>query len=138
VVGRRPVPSEHIETEEIEPNVDLILTSVGMDGRFVDAAVDNGARGIVMAVMGGGVIPGKLAEKLTPLVERGFPLVVATRCLRGGISFGGRKAHGILPAGELPPHKARIKLMLALGAVKGLSEGRARRRLQEYFGANEG
>jgi L-asparaginase len=132
-IGRRPAVSEHIEAEEIEPNVDLIAASVGMDGRFVDAAVASGARGIVIASMGGGAIPKRMAERLMPLVQSGFPLVVATRCLEGGVSFHAREAQGALPAGDLPPHKARIKLMLALAAVRSLAPAEASARLQAYF-----
>lgn len=138
VVFRRSVAGrESIAIEDIEPQVDLITASVGMDARFVDASVASGSRGIVVAAMGGGALPVRMASRLRALAEDGFPVVIASRCIQGtvaqprGVQAGGRGL--FLAAGDLPPHKARIKLMLALAAVRHLAPDDARRRLAAFF-----
>ncbi len=138
MMRRTVVRREVFATEDIEPQVDLIATSVGMDARFVDASVTSGSRGIVLAAMGGGALPMRMMPRLRELAEGGFPLVVATRCIQGSVypprGFHARGGRALfLAAGDLPPHKARIKLMLALAAVRHLAPGEAGRQLAAYF-----
>ncbi|MDP2872576.1 MAG: asparaginase [Bacillota bacterium] len=138
VAFRRAVTGrETIAAGEIEPQVDLIATSVGMDARFVDASVAAGSRGMVLAAMGGGALPMPMMPRLRELAEGGFPILVASRCLLGGVRPPrGVHAAGrgmLLTAGDLPPHKARIKLMLALAAVRHLAPPDARRQLAAFF-----
>lgn len=138
VVFRRAVTRrETIVAEDIEPQVDLIVTSVGMDARFVDASVAAGSRGIVLAAMGGGALPMRMMPRLRELADGGFPILVGTRCLQGsvrpprGVHVAGRGM--FLTAGDLPPHKARIKMMLALAAVRHLAPAEAGKQLAAFF-----
>jgi L-asparaginase len=63
-------------------------------------------------------------------IEKPIPVVVASRCLRGrvfesyGYEGGLKQLHnlGVIRAGFLNGQKARIKLALALGLKKDLSE----------------
>lgn len=133
VFRRSESREEPIAVSDIEPNVDLIAASVGMDTRFIEASVAAGARGIVVAAMGGGALPQCMYERLGELAKTGFPVVVSTRCIKGSVL--GRPPRGVLimPGGDLPAHKARIKLMLALAAVRSLPPEEARARLRGYF-----
>ncbi len=140
VVFRRSAPREEtIPASDIEPDVDLIAASVGMDTRFVEASVAAGARGIVVAAMGGGALPEGMYRRLDELARKGFPVVVTTRCARGSVLCRGGPAPAgaplLIPGGDLPAHKARIKLMLALAAVRSLPPDESAVRLRRYFEA---
>ncbi len=132
---RRETREEVIPTSDIEPDVDIIAASVGMDGRFVDASVAAGARGIVVAAMGGGALPEAMYRRLGELAKTGFPIVVTTRCIKGSVLGLPGAAVPIIPGGDLPAHKARIKLMLGLAAVRNLPPEEASTCLRRYFGA---
>lgn len=124
IVMRRPFDREHIPAEKIESRVDCLKMYAGADGRFIDFAVADGAKGLVIEGLGrGNVTPAALAS-----IERalyiGLPVVITSRCPRGRVldtyayEGAGKQltARGAILGGMLPAHKARIKLMLALGA----------------------
>jgi|TARA_B100000700_G_scaffold115762_1_gene130271 L-asparaginase len=92
------------------PKVDIIYAHQDMDPALFTAALDNGAKGIVIAGSGNGSIP----ETVKPLVKQamadGIPVVRSTRTGNGIVSA---KEEGI-GSGALNPQKARILLSLAL------------------------
>ena len=92
------------------PKVDIIYAHQDMDPALFTAALDNGAKGIVIAGSGNGSIP----ETVKPLVKQamadGIPVVRSTRTGNGIVSA---KEEGI-GSGVLNPQKARILLSLAL------------------------
>lgn len=106
----------------IEPNVDLIKTVVGADGRHVAASLAAGARGLVIEGMGRGNVTPGLAEAIKGAAGD-IPVVMTTRCLRGRAApmygYDGGAAtlqrHGVIFADHLPGPKARLLLMLLLG-----------------------
>jgi len=115
---------ERIQTARIEPRVDLVTATVGGDARFLEHAVATGARGIVVAAFGAGNVPPAMLPGVRAAAAAGIPVVVSSRCGRGptearyGYDGGGMslRASGAIFAGELPAHKARIKLMVLLGS----------------------
>jgi len=117
-------PRERIPTDTIEPHVDLIAAAAGADGKFVSHAVATGARGIVLEALGCGNVPPKMLEAVREAVLGGIPVVVASRCREGktsatyGYEGGGvtLRDAGAIFAGDLAASKARIKLMVLLGA----------------------
>ena len=128
-----PVLRERIETESLDPRVDLITACVGCDGRFLRHAVATGARGIVLEALGGGNVPPAMLDGVRLAVDAGLPVVVASRCGDGatapryGYEGGGVTLHeaGAIFAGPLPGPKARIKLMVLLGAGSSAERIRA-------------
>ncbi len=104
--------------------VDIIATWAGCDARLLDAALDTGARGVVLAAMGRGNVPPAMVPGIERFLTAGRPVVVASRAPRGRVGQtyaypgGGRKLWelGALFAGARRPAQARIDLMLALGA----------------------
>ncbi len=93
------------------PRVDIVLTYQGAPGDLIRAAVDAGARGIVIATAGAGATSGTQGEGIRYATSKGVAVVSTTRTGSGRIA-GGR---GLLVPGEdLAPLKARILLMLAL------------------------
>jgi L-asparaginase len=104
------------------PRVDIIYSHIGADSVLIDAAVTAGARGLVLAGVGrGGMTPAQ-ARALGRAVDRGVYVAVSTRTGSGRVAQtfnpdtarAGRGAY--IPAQELNVQKARILLMLALGA----------------------
>jgi len=130
--GLGPPGRERIPTDAIDPRVDLVTACVGCDGRFVLHAVDTGARGIVIEALGSGNVPPAMLVGVRRAVEAGLPVVVTSRCAGGttapryGYEGGGvtLRDAGAIFAGPLPGPKARIKLMVLLGA--GASAARVR------------
>jgi L-asparaginase len=111
--------------------VELLWTAAGADGFVVDAVAD-GVDGVVVAGTGGGHAPPALADALIRLVEAGRPVVLASRCGGAGRvlqrTYGGDGSEkhllsrGLVPAGSLPPLKARLRLLFGLSAGLSASE----------------
>ena len=130
IVTRRPFEREHIITDKIEERVDLIKMYAGADGRFIDFAVDDGARGLVIEALGRGNVTPAALPAIERAIKAGAPVVITSRCPRGRVldtyAYEGagkqlRKMGAIL-GGMLTPASARIKLMLALGAGWSLEQ----------------
>jgi L-asparaginase len=133
IVTRRLARREHIPADSIEEQVDLIKLSAGSDGKFIDFAVQSGARGLIIEALGRGNVPVAALPAIQRAIEAGLPVVIASRCWRGrvldtyGYEGAGKqlKRMGAMLSGLLPGHKARIKLMLLLGANCSLEKIRA-------------
>ena len=121
---RRPFEREHIVTDKIEPRVDILKMFAGADGRFINFAIDDGARALVVEGLGRGNVTVPAMAAIQRAIEAGLPVVITSRCPRGRVldtyAYDGAgkqlKRIGAILGGMLPSHKARIKLMLALGA----------------------
>jgi len=124
IATRRPSGREHIAADAVETRVDVIKMYVGADGRFINFAVDDGARALVVEALGRGNVPVAALPAIRRAIDAGLPLVITSRCPRGRVldtyAYEGAgkqlRRMGAILGGMLPSHKARIKLMLALGA----------------------
>jgi L-asparaginase len=124
IITRRPVQSERIATDRIEERVDVIKMVAGADGRFIEFAINDGARGLVIEGLGRGNVTVAALPAIERAVKAGIPVVITSRCPRGRVldtyayEGAGRQLRkmGVILGGMLPSHKARIKLMLELGA----------------------
>ncbi|HMF93925.1 MAG TPA: asparaginase [Vicinamibacterales bacterium] len=115
------------------PRVDVILVYQGADGDLVQAAVDRGAKGIVIAGAGAGALSGTQREGELYAVRKGAIVVTTTRTGSGRIAPPRRNPNApVQPPGgggntltpeeqrrfvageDLLPVKARVLLMLAL------------------------
>ncbi len=97
------------------PRVDVVVSYVGADGTFVDAAVAAGARGIVSAGTGAGRPTPAEDEALTRAQEQGVVICQGSRVGSGRVARSpGFKKRGLVTADNLQPWKARILLALAL------------------------
>lgn len=109
------------------PRVDVLLTYQGAPGDLIRAAVDAGARGIVIASAGAGAMSGTQFEGVQYARSRDVAVVVTTRAGSGRVTAG----RGAVIGGEdLAPIKARILLMLALTNTRDPDE--LRRIFAEY------
>jgi L-asparaginase len=135
IVTRRPVEREHIITDRIEERVEVIKMVAGADGRFINFAIDDGARGLVIEGLGRGNVTVAALPAIERAINAGLPVVITSRCPRGRVldtyayEGAGRQLRkmGAILGGMLPSHKARIKLMLELGAGYGVE------RIRESF-----
>lgn len=99
------------------PRVDVIYITAGVSADLIDAAVANGARGLVTAGVGNGNMPAAALAALARAVEKGVVVVRSTRVTRGTV---GRQvevdddALGTVASGELNPAQSRVLLKLVL------------------------
>jgi L-asparaginase len=114
----RPLPGDRIE-----PRVAAFAVFPGMDGHVLLDAVARGAVGVALEGTGLGNVPPAVGGAVRELVADNVPVVIAARPRRGAtdLRYGGEGGGGTLlddgaiPAGDLPLHKARVALMVALG-----------------------
>ena len=124
IISRRPVRSAPIAATAIETRVDLVKTCMGVDGRFIDYAVETGSRGIVLEAFGRGNTTLAMTEAVGRAVERDVVVAVASRSPQGRVApiyTGGGGGHDLLNAGavfagDLSAVKARLLLAVLFGA----------------------
>jgi L-asparaginase len=125
---RRP-PHGH----RVELDVALLKAYSGMDDALLRFVVDRGARGVVVEGTGAGNLPGALLPGVEHALERGVPVVVASRCWTGRPQpiYGGPgggvtlERMGVIRSNGLNAQKARLALMVALGLHGDLEALRA-------------
>ena len=134
VVKRHTAGSEFDTTTIKElPRVDVILTYQGAAGDVITAAVDHGAKGVVIASAGAGATSGTQGQGIQYAVSKGVFVVTSTRTGSGRIAALRRprssashdepvQATYRIAAEDLAPLKARILLMLALTVTTDGSE----------------
>jgi L-asparaginase len=130
IIARRPARREHIAAKRLEERVEIIKLAAGADGRLINFALDDGARALVIEGLGRGNVPVAALPAIERAVGLGLPVVITSRCPRGRVldtyayEGAGRqlKRMGAILGGLLPSHKARIKLMVMLGAGIGLEQ----------------
>jgi len=97
------------------PRVEIIMSYAGASGAMVQALVDQGIRGLVVAATGNGTLHESLQESLLKAQGCGVRVVRSTRCVNGRVL---PLAQDAIPDSKgLSPVKARVALMLDLLAV---------------------
>jgi L-asparaginase type II len=138
VVFRRTAEGRHTADSEFDvdriealPRVDVFLVYQGAPGDLLKAAVDLGAKGLVLATAGAGATSGTQGEGLAYARDKDVPVVATTRAGSGRIAArqdgvsgttatAGQGQDAATPgtqrvaAGDLTAVKARVLLMLAL------------------------
>lgn len=116
-----------VDVTETTADVALIKTGVGIGDRQVRAALEGDVDGLVVEGTGLGNTTSELGAAITEAVADGLPVVITSRCHGGAVApvygtpGGGEtlQANGVIDGGDLPAHKARVKLMLLLEATEG-------------------
>lgn len=106
------------------PRVDIMMFYQGASSDLLRAAVDAGAKGIVIAVAGADLTGGSLAPGIGYAERQGVVVVAATRTGSGRIAAqaANRVRDGMIGGEDLTPLKARILLMLALTRTQSPSD----------------
>ncbi len=126
-----PAGSRRTLAPRIETRVATVRALSGDTQSLAEVLARPDLSGIVVEGFGSGRVPSSWCEPLESAVKRGLPVVLTSRTGAGAVgdSYGYAGAKYLLQAGliaahELPGHKARLKLMLALG--NGLAVGAIR------------
>jgi len=112
------------------PRVDVIFGSVDMYPDLIDASVNNGAKGIVIAGVGNGNMNQVSVDAAARAAKKGVVVVRSSRVPTGLV---GRNVEikddelGFIASDELNPQKSRILLMLALLKPRSVAQ------IQELF-----
>lgn len=135
IVYRRALESVHTGRSEVRvpdavtelPEVAIVADYTGHDGSSVREAAARGVGGIVVQAFGGGRASPEMRRAIAEVAGEGLPIVLASRVPEGRV-MGGIAApeRHVVAAGDLPPHRARVLLMLAL--LRGV-DGEALQRL---------
>ena len=99
------------------PRVDIVYADLDMSPDLIDASVDKGAKGIVIAGVGNGNMTKGALEACVRAVKKGVVVVRSTRVATGNV---GRNVEvnddqsGTIASADLNPQKSRILLSVAL------------------------
>jgi len=134
VFVRPPGRVPPLPASRLVPEVDLHTMAAGVDDALVRASIARGARGLVLEATGCGNLPPAAMPGVRAALGAGLPVVMVSRCAEGlvspayGYDGGGQmlRALGVIFGRDLPGPKARIKLMVALGATSDVAEIRRR------------
>jgi L-asparaginase len=106
-----------VKAGEKLPRVDIIYAHANMSPDLIDAAVANGAKGIVIAGVGDGNMTSPAVEAVKRAVAKGVVVVRSSRTGRGIIRRNielNDDQLGTVASMDLNPGKARVLLQLAL------------------------
>ena len=102
--------------------MEIVSTYGGTDGYLIKAAVEHGAKGIVVQALGWGNVNPATSAIIKETLGKGIPVVITSRVPNGrvlpnyGYEGGGKVLAdaGAVMGDDLSPQKARILLMLLL------------------------
>jgi L-asparaginase len=112
------------------PRVDIIYADVDMPADLIDASVEHGAKGIVIAGVGNGNMTKAALDACARAAKKGIMVVRSTRVATGNV---GRNVEvnddevGTIASADLNPQKSRVLLSVALLKPRKASE------LQQMF-----
>jgi L-asparaginase len=130
-----PIVRDHYGIKQLTKEVGLLKAFAGMDGKWVEAIIDQGVDGLVFEAFGQGNLPPSVVPILKRATKQGIPIVLVSRCYNGivegiyGYEGGGKQLQelGIIFSNGLNGQKARLKLMVALEKTSDFNQ------LQEIF-----
>ena len=122
---RSAVRRRFVRTQTIDPRVDIHIVATGTDDALLRASIARGAHGLVIEGTGSGNVPPLAVPAIQDALKAGIPVVITSRCGSGsvaplyGYDGGGAQLQkmGCVLGGDLVGQKARILLMVALGAA---------------------
>lgn len=123
IVFRRSIETRYTTSSDVRlasgttelPDVWIVADFAGHDGSAVRAAVRAGAAGVVVQAFGGGRPSPGMRAAIAELADTGIPVVMASRVTEGRVlASAATPDNNVVAAGDLPPHRARVLLMLAL------------------------
>lgn len=122
-----------VDSMEKLPRVDIIYAHANMSPDLIDAAVNAGAKGIVIAGVGDGNMTSEALAALEKQAKRGILIVRSTR-LATGVVLRNNEVNddktGFVAAGEFNPAKSRVLAQLALTQTK--DPGRVQQMFNTY------
>jgi L-asparaginase len=123
----------YIPCSRLEEMVDLIKIGQGAEDRMLRHSIEDGVAGVVIEAFGSGRVPPWWLPVISEAIAQRTVVVIASRCGAGSLhdeygyvgAFHDLQRLGVLFAHNLSGVKARIKLMVALGAARKPGELKA-------------
>jgi L-asparaginase len=112
------------------PRVDILYAHANMSADLIEAAVKNGAQGLVIAGVGDGNMTSQALDAVTKAAKNGVVVVRSTHLAMGQVLRNNEvndDALGLVASGELNPPHSRVLLQLALTKTKDV------KKIQEMF-----
>lgn len=129
IFKRKPLNRLNMICKNVTANVPLVKLYTGMDNSYFDFLLEKGVDGIVIEAFGRGNMSDIHEGAIKKFIGRGVPVIVATRTFGRPLGLysyngGGKSVErlGAILSGEITAAKARLKLILALGITKNMTE----------------
>lgn len=114
--------SNSIGVTTTSADVSMVKTGISVGEQQLNDALEAGIDGIVVEGTGLGNTTSALGDAIGEALEANVPVVITSRCQGGAVApvygtpGGGQtlRSHGIIDGGDLPAHRARLKLMLLI------------------------
>jgi L-asparaginase len=114
--------SDSVGVTSTSADIAMVKTGIGVGAQQVDNALEAAVDGIVIEGTGLGNTTSALGNAIGEALGAGIPVVITSRCQGGAVApvygtpGGGEtlRSHGVIEGGDLPAHKARLKLMLLI------------------------
>lgn len=134
ILRRSSLGVKRYHPKALTARVDLIKAMTGSGREYIDFAVSQGVKGIVIEGFGRGNIPPAMVPGVEDAVKKGVAVVLTTRMPGGRVldvygypgSVTDSRRAGIAMAGEISAAKARLKLMVMLSEHPEWATDRAR------------
>ncbi|MCY0868024.1 MAG: Glu-tRNA(Gln) amidotransferase subunit GatD [Desulfurococcus sp.] len=123
IVEYRGVAKNTELKNKFDDRVALVKMYPGLQPEIIEYLVDKGFHGIVLEGSGLGHIANKLIPTVERAVENGIPVVMTSQCLFGRVNLNvystGRRLleAGVIPASDMLPETAYVKLSWILGSI---------------------
>lgn len=132
LIYRQPAHRDTYSPTSMPNFVPLLKCYAGMDSRMFDYCLESGAEGIVIEAFGVGNVPPAVFPAIKRILEARRPVVLVSRCPVGRIAHtyayegAGKHLHhaGVIFADYLTGQKARIKLIVQIGAGRDIEQMR--------------
>lgn len=139
IIKQASLKKDKIKTSKIVEDVHLVKLAAGSDDTILQSLVEKEVKGIVIEGLGRGNVPLTALPGIKKAIQKEIPVILTSRVTSGrvldiyGYEGAGKplKELGVISGGELSGQKARLKLMLALGALKDADTEETN--LEEFF-----
>lgn len=125
-IYQKPIIKDNYQITKQIPRVDIIKCYTGADGLFIEAAVEAGAKGIVLEGVGRGQVSPYMMDAIKEAIAAGVIVMVTTSAEEGKVypaygylgSAHDLKQNGVLLGEDYDSKKARIKLAVLLASLE--------------------
>ena len=133
VFRRAPLNRQTYSPEKLTARVDIVPAQTGIGREYIDFAVSQGCKAIVVEGFGRGNIPASMEAGIKDATDKGVVVVIVTRTPGGRPyqvyaypgSVTDSRNNGAIRGGEYSAAKTRLRLMVILSAHPELAQNKA-------------